>query len=135
MPSKLPPTSVRLGKDRGALVQAYATDHGLKLGAAILALVDLGLQRVTLPVTAAVGPQVSATSGQLKNVRSVGADIQRDNAKARAADVLAQAERKAAHLAKPRPKSKWSLKGVHLGPVDTPPGSRLKGSTPKKRGA
>jgi len=132
MPSKLPPTSVRLGKDRGALVQAYATDHGLKLGAAILALVDLGLQRVTLPVTAAGGPQVSATSGQLKNVRSVGADIQRDNAKARAADVLAQAERKAAHLAKPRPKSKWSLKGVHLGPVEAPPGSRLKGSTPRK---
>lgn len=109
MPSKLPPTSVRLGKDRGALVQAYATDHGLKLGAAILALVDLGLQRVTLPAstTPTIGPRT----------------------------ILAQAERKAAHLAKPRPKSKWSLKGVHLGPVDTPPGSRLKGSTPKKRGA
>lgn len=121
MPSKLPPTSVRLGKDRGALVQAYASDHGLKLGAAILALVDLGLQRVTFPVAPPKPGSVKTISDKTLYMTPKG--------------VLAEAERKAAHLAKPRPKSKWSLKGVHLGPVDTPPGSRLKGSTPKKRGA
>lgn len=107
MPSKQPPTSVRLGKDRGALVEAYATDHGLKVGAAILALVDLGLQRVTLPVDTKPRAEPKA--------------------------ILAQAEAKAAHLALPkRTKSRWSLKGVPLGPVDQPMGSRLKGTPPRK---
>lgn len=50
MPSKQPPISIRLGKDRAPLVKAYAQEHGKSEGAAILALIDLGLRRITLPV-------------------------------------------------------------------------------------
>lgn len=49
MPSKTPPISIRLSKERAAFVEAYANGRGLKTGAAILAIVDEAMSRGNTP--------------------------------------------------------------------------------------
>lgn len=103
MPSKHPPISVRPGKDRPAF-EAYASEHGISVGSAVLHLARLGLEGVTTPTTDAK-------------------------------TILAQAEARAAHLAKPKPRGgRFSASTFHagthvqLGPTARPAGSLLKGA-------
>jgi hypothetical protein len=118
MPSKTPPTSIRLGKDRGARVDAYADEHGLKTGAAILALVDRGLSQSSgeigqLPTT--TPPPSGNRIVPLREVVDAGVKIAMK------------------HTAPPT-KRRWNITSLPLGPIEQTPGSRHKGNTPKRRG-
>lgn len=96
--------SVRLPPDLRAIIAALAPEFGGKPHAAVIHLIRRGAEGITLPAPPAEPKEV-----------------------------LALAEAKAAHLGtKKRSRRSWSLKGVHLGPVDPPLGSRLKGATPGK---
>jgi hypothetical protein len=118
MPSKTPPISLRLGANRLELLDAHAATQGLTRHAAILGLIDRGLS-----VTEVTGPPPpKVTVGKEAPVSSAPRQV------------LAQAEAKAAHLAHPRPRRRWTL-DVPFGPPDCPAGSRLKGGGlhPKKK--
>lgn len=112
--SKWPPTSVKIHPAKLVAINARAKAEGITRHALIMRALEQYMVRGTEPPRDPPPPQAPSRA-------------------ALAAKVLAVAEAKAAHLATPkRLKSKWSLKGVHLGPVEAPPGSRLKGSTPRK---
>ena len=112
--SKWPPTSVKIHPSKLVAINARAKAEGITRHALIMRALDQYMVLGTEPPLDPPPPQAPSRA-------------------ALAAQVLAAAEAKAAHLATPkRPKSRWSLKGVHLGPVSQPLGSRLKGSPPRK---
>lgn len=100
MPSKHPPISVRPGKDRPAF-EAYASEHGISVGAAVLDLARIGLGRVTTPAPKAILAQAEAAAAHLGKPKPRGGRFSASTFHAG--------------------------KLVPLGPTARPVGSRLKG--------
>jgi Ribbon-helix-helix protein, copG family len=99
MPSKLKPTAVRISPEMVARIDKHAQRNGTSRHRAILDLLAEGLA-----VIEAWGKTARAPASRKPAPRAI----------------LAQAEKQAAHLAKPK------LPNVHSGPVRAKPGSRLK---------
>lgn len=99
MPSKVKPKSVRLGEKREAALAARAAAEGEGITPHSLIIRGVDMVLASQPPAVSLEPKA----------------------------ILAQAEAKAAHLALPKRRT-WSLKGVHLGPIEPPMGSLLKGA-------
>lgn len=111
---KAAPTAVRIGDDRLAHLESWAEKQGIRSRhAAILAAIDKGC-------------------GFKPRQKKAKAPKKSGPAKAAAAKAaLVQAETAAAHLAAPKPRSRWDLSSVQTGPSAPAPGSLLKG--PKRK--
>lgn len=129
MPSKHPSTSVRIPPTLLAEIDAHAQGAGLTRHAAILLLLKRGLGQSS----AEIGQLTPDPWPVLKALHGTPSNEPAKSNQPPAKEVLAKAEAKAAHLAKPKPRrSAWDLSKVQVGPSPNVPGARLKGNTPPK---
>lgn len=121
MPSKVKPLSLRPPADVRMMITLFAEGQGITPHAAAIQLISLGAGIATSPANP--GP-ADVSQAEAIIARRPTAPLKPSPA---ALQILADAEKKAAHLGKPRRKLVDLKKaGVQLGPSTPPFGSRLK---------